>query len=242
MKLWFRVANEDSLTKHFKALSWSISIVMSLVFRSRISCWLCWWTLILWLQNGDVRSPTSVTNECFDFSHLLVLDNHVIMVQRMIGSQQLGTGGSSGYQYLRSTLRWNWKNSESFYENNENYQTFSDRYKVFLDLFNLSTFLLPRESMPKLTNSMKKSLNRGWHTKAHSSETTPEHTNGTKWFLWKCNCHPWTIPEIRDKNWIFCLKCLESFVVFGWILLNDSLKFWRNFIFWKVVRVVIFSF
>lgn len=32
-------------------------------------------------------------------------DNHVIMVQRMIGSQQLGTGGSSGYQYLRSTLR-----------------------------------------------------------------------------------------------------------------------------------------
>ncbi|EDS36892.1 tryptophan 2,3-dioxygenase [Culex quinquefasciatus] len=30
--------------------------------------------------------------------------NHVIMVQRMIGSQQLGTGGSSGYQYLRSTL------------------------------------------------------------------------------------------------------------------------------------------
>ncbi|XP_071452766.1 tryptophan 2,3-dioxygenase isoform X2 [Hetaerina americana] len=31
--------------------------------------------------------------------------NHVIMVQRMIGSQHLGTGGSSGYQYLRSTLR-----------------------------------------------------------------------------------------------------------------------------------------
>lgn len=33
-------------------------------------------------------------------------DNHVIMVQRMIGSSQLGTGGSSGYQYLRSTLRY----------------------------------------------------------------------------------------------------------------------------------------
>lgn len=29
-----------------------------------------------------------------------------MMVQRMIGSQQLGTGGSSGYQYLRSTLRF----------------------------------------------------------------------------------------------------------------------------------------
>lgn len=61
--------------------------------------------------------------------------NHVMMVQRMIGSQLFGTGGSSGYQYLRSTL--------------------SDRYKVFLDLFNLSTFLLPRNSVPPLTRQMK---------------------------------------------------------------------------------------
>ncbi|XP_037828795.1 tryptophan 2,3-dioxygenase [Lucilia sericata] len=64
--------------------------------------------------------------------------NHVIMVQRMIGSQQLGTGGSSGYQYLRSTL--------------------SDRYKVFLDLFNLSTFLIPREAIPPLDETMRKEL------------------------------------------------------------------------------------
>ncbi|KPJ06985.1 Tryptophan 2,3-dioxygenase [Papilio machaon] len=68
--------------------------------------------------------------------------NHVIMVQRMIGSQQLGTGGSSGYQYLRSTL--------------------SDRYKVFLDLFNLSTFLLPRSLIPPLDDGMKRSLNLTW--------------------------------------------------------------------------------
>lgn len=61
--------------------------------------------------------------------------NHVMLVQRMIGSQQLGTGGSSGYHYLRSTL--------------------SDRYKVFLDLFNLSTFLVPRDHMPPLTRRMK---------------------------------------------------------------------------------------
>ncbi|KAH8284434.1 hypothetical protein KR018_012064, partial [Drosophila ironensis] len=64
--------------------------------------------------------------------------NHVIMVQRMIGSQQLGTGGSSGYQYLRSTL--------------------SDRYKVFLDLFNLSTFLIPREEIPPLDETIRKIL------------------------------------------------------------------------------------
>ncbi|CAH0387004.1 unnamed protein product [Bemisia tabaci] len=68
--------------------------------------------------------------------------NHVIMVQRMIGSQNLGTGGSSGYHYLRSTL--------------------SDRYKVFLDLFNVSTFLLPRSYVPPLTKGMKKQLSFSW--------------------------------------------------------------------------------
>ncbi|XP_028816721.1 tryptophan 2,3-dioxygenase A [Denticeps clupeoides] len=55
--------------------------------------------------------------------------NHVCMVHRMIGSKA-GTGGSSGYQYLRSTV--------------------SDRYKVFVDLFNLATFLIPRHWVPKL--------------------------------------------------------------------------------------------
>uniref|UniRef100_A0A671PP28 tryptophan 2,3-dioxygenase n=1 Tax=Sinocyclocheilus anshuiensis TaxID=1608454 RepID=A0A671PP28_9TELE len=60
--------------------------------------------------------------------------NHVCMVHRMIGSKD-GTGGSSGYQYqyLRSTV--------------------SDRYKVFVDLFNLATFLVPREWVPKLDPS-----------------------------------------------------------------------------------------
>ena len=31
----------------------------------------------------------------------------------------------------------------------------SDRYKVFIDLFNLASFLIPREFIPKLTNEMK---------------------------------------------------------------------------------------
>ena len=68
----------------------------------------------------------------------LLLDNHVILVQRMLGSQQMGSGGSSGYQYLRSTL--------------------SDRYKIFLDLFNMSTFLIPKEDIPPLTKDMKHKL------------------------------------------------------------------------------------
>lgn len=63
--------------------------------------------------------------------------NHVMMVQRMIGSK-FGTGGSSGYQYLRATV--------------------SDRYKVFLDLFNLSTFLIPRSYIPELSRRMRRRL------------------------------------------------------------------------------------
>ncbi|XP_034626864.1 tryptophan 2,3-dioxygenase isoform X1 [Trachemys scripta elegans] len=63
--------------------------------------------------------------------------NHVCLVHRMLGSKA-GTGGSSGYQYLRSTV--------------------SDRYKVFVDLFNLSTFLVPRHWIPKMNPTIHKFL------------------------------------------------------------------------------------
>ncbi len=63
--------------------------------------------------------------------------NHVMLVQRMLGNKQ-GSGGSSGYLYLRTTV--------------------SDRYKVFLDLFNLSTWLIPRAYIPPLSAKMVKTL------------------------------------------------------------------------------------
>ncbi|MEY4065572.1 MAG: hypothetical protein RIR26_1780 [Pseudomonadota bacterium] len=61
---------------------------------------------------------------------------HAIMVHRMIGIR-VGTGGSLGYGYLRSTL---------------------DKSKVFADLFNLSTFLLPRSSLPRLPSNLTDQL------------------------------------------------------------------------------------
>ncbi|KAI6239075.1 Tryptophan 2,3-dioxygenase [Aphelenchoides fujianensis] len=73
--------------------------------------------------------------------------NHVMLVQRMLGSKQ-GTGGSSGYLYLRTTV--------------------SDRYKVFLDLFNLSTWLIPRDYIPKLSPRMVKTLSEHSNLKAHA--------------------------------------------------------------------------
>lgn len=66
--------------------------------------------------------------------------NHTSMVQRMIGTK-VGTGGSSGYQYLRATM--------------------SDRYKVFVDLSNLPTFLVPRSMIPPLDEKMLGRVNYG---------------------------------------------------------------------------------
>nr|XP_023018705.1 tryptophan 2,3-dioxygenase-like [Leptinotarsa decemlineata] len=84
--------------------------------------------------------------------------NHMLMVQRMIGATQLGTGGSSGYQYLRSTL--------------------SDRYKVFVDLFNLSTFLIPRSYIPPLDDNMKNHLCYWGPIRKNEQEVDERKTNG----------------------------------------------------------------
>ncbi|XP_043492577.1 tryptophan 2,3-dioxygenase isoform X1 [Polistes fuscatus] len=101
--------------------------------------------ITLYRDEPRFSQPHQVLTALMDIDSLITKwrYNHVIMVQRMIGSQQLGTGGSSGYQYLKSTL--------------------SDRYKVFLDLFNLSTFLIPRHLIPPLTKQMKTRLSISWN-------------------------------------------------------------------------------
>ena len=58
------------------------------------------------------------------------------MVQRMIG-RKIGTGGSSGYRYLREA---------------------AEKYKVFGDLANLSSFLIPRSELPELPEEFKRHL------------------------------------------------------------------------------------
>ena len=57
--------------------------------------------------------------------------NHMELVYRMNGACQSGTGGSAGYNYLRSTL--------------------SDRNRIFVDLLNLPRFFIPRKYIPPLT-------------------------------------------------------------------------------------------
>ena len=62
---------------------------------------------------------------------------HALMVQRMLGTK-IGTGGSSGHQYLKRAA-----------ENN----------RVFVDLFNLSTYLIPKSRLPEIPIEIKRQLN-----------------------------------------------------------------------------------
>lgn len=61
---------------------------------------------------------------------------HTLMVQRMIG-RKIGTGGSSGYRYLREA---------------------AEKHKVFGDLANLSSFLIPRSDLPELPAEFRRHL------------------------------------------------------------------------------------
>ena len=66
---------------------------------------------------------------------------HALMVQRMIGAK-IGTGGSSGQDYLRRTV---------------------EAHRVFLDFFNLSTYLIPRSMLPALPSELREQLGFRWH-------------------------------------------------------------------------------
>lgn len=72
---------------------------------------------------------------------------HALMVQRMIGTK-IGTGGSSGHDYLRVT---------------------AERHKIFTDLTNLSSFLIPRSELPELPEEFRKNLGFHYTIKQHES-------------------------------------------------------------------------
>jgi tryptophan 2,3-dioxygenase len=62
---------------------------------------------------------------------------HALLAQRMLGTK-IGTGGSSGHQYLKRA---------------------ADNNRVFLDLFNLSTFLIPNSRLPVIPANIRKKMN-----------------------------------------------------------------------------------
>lgn len=61
---------------------------------------------------------------------------HALMARRMLGTK-IGTGGSSGHQYLQET---------------------SERHSIFTDLFQLTTFFIPRSLLPELPSEVTREL------------------------------------------------------------------------------------
>ena len=63
-------------------------------------------------------------------------NRHRLLVFRMIGVK-IGTGGSTGNAYLKKT---------------------AEKHSVFRDIANLSTYIIPRSSLPTLPKKLKKEL------------------------------------------------------------------------------------
>ncbi|WP_337841235.1 tryptophan 2,3-dioxygenase family protein [Rheinheimera sp.] len=61
---------------------------------------------------------------------------HAMMVQRMLGTK-IGTGGSSGHDYLKRT---------------------TEKNRIFTDLFHMATFLLPKAGLPQLPEQVRRQL------------------------------------------------------------------------------------
>eukprot|EP01006_Ploeotia_vitrea_P037953 TRINITY_DN66190_c8_g2_i1.p1 TRINITY_DN66190_c8_g2~~TRINITY_DN66190_c8_g2_i1.p1 ORF type:complete len:411 (-),score=255.75 TRINITY_DN66190_c8_g2_i1:895-2127(-) len=73
-------------------------------------------------------------------------NRHAIMVQRMLG-MKVGTGGSSGYKYLKAAANY---------------------HKVFDDFSNLSMFLIPASRLPKLPDDIVQRLHFHYDKKSSS--------------------------------------------------------------------------
>eukprot|EP01083_Nonionella_stella_P003917 11273_1 len=91
--------------------------------------------IMLYREEPVLQMPFRVLELSMDLDNLLTQwrNAHALMVRRMLGSK-MGTGGSSGFHYLR---------------------TAAVHHKVFSDLFSLSTYMVPHVNLPQLPNSLK---------------------------------------------------------------------------------------
>ena len=82
--------------------------------------------------------PFQVLNNIIEMDELFATwrYRHSIMVHRLIGIK-VGTGGSSGHNYLLQTV---------------------EKHRVFKDLFNISTYMIPRSQLPSLSEEIKSKM------------------------------------------------------------------------------------
>lgn len=90
----------------------------------------------LYRNEPVLQLPFRLLSGLMDIDETLTLwrYRHALMVQRMIG-RKVGTGGSSGHDYLRKT---------------------AETHRIFGDLFTLSTFLIPRSRLPALPEDLRR--------------------------------------------------------------------------------------
>jgi tryptophan 2,3-dioxygenase len=90
--------------------------------------------IALYRDEPVLQQPYRVLSLLMDIDEAMTQwrHRHMMMVARMIGAR-VGTGGSSGADYLRRTV---------------------DEHRVFADLFAISTFLIPRSRRPVLPPAM----------------------------------------------------------------------------------------
>jgi tryptophan 2,3-dioxygenase len=99
--------------------------------------------IMLYRDEPILQNPYRLLTALVEIDENLALwrYRHALMVHRMIGSK-IGTGGSSGQDYLRRTI---------------------EAHRVFLDFFNLSTYLIPRSLLPALPAELREQLGFRWN-------------------------------------------------------------------------------
>lgn len=94
--------------------------------------------ILLYREQPLLSLPFQLLTKLQDIDELMTTwrYRHALMVHRMLGSK-IGTGGSSGHQYLKAS---------------------TDQHRIFGDLFNLATFLIPRSALPTLPKALSTQL------------------------------------------------------------------------------------
>ncbi len=99
--------------------------------------------IFLYRDEPILHSPFNLLSRLITVDELFTSwrQKHALMVRRMIGVK-IGTGGSSGHSYLQAS---------------------SEKHKIFSEFADLSTFFIPRSTLPDLPENIK--INLGYHYK-----------------------------------------------------------------------------
>ena len=94
--------------------------------------------IMLYRDQPVLQVPFKILGALMDIDETMTLwrYRHAQMVQRMLG-MKMGSGGSSGHDYLVAT---------------------TEKNRVFKDFFALSTFMIPRSALPQLPAEVKKKM------------------------------------------------------------------------------------